>query len=346
MINIRNKFTLEYWKNMAHLIYKSAMGFIDDKCMKMAASLAYYTLFSLGPLLLIVIWCIGFFYGERVGNYDAKKELMSEMTDLFGIRVALQIQSIIEKLSLETDSNVGLMIGIGTLIFTSTTIFVEIQDSINTIWGVKPKPKKGWLKFILNRLLSLSMVLGLGFLLITSLMVNSIVMLMTEYINKIFPAITLSTLNWINNGITFLVIALLFGCIFKILPDAKVNNKHIIGGAIFTAILFMLGQYGISMYLQFNATASTFGAAGSVIILLLWVYFSAAILYFGAEFTKEHAKFYDNGIKPSSFAVLVAHTEIAVKTGKDTDVEKGEILKEKNESKNDDIEHPTPSKES
>lgn len=331
---------------MAHLIYKSAMGFIDDKCMKMAASLAYYTLFSLGPLLLIVIWCIGFFYGERVGNYDAKKELMGEMTDLFGIRVALQIQSIIEKLSLETDSNVGLMIGIGTLVFTSTTIFVEIQDSINTIWGVKPKPKKGWLKFLLNRLLSFSMVLGLGFLLITSLMVNSIVMLMTEYINKIFPTITLSTLNWINNGITFLVIALLFGCIFKILPDAKVNNKHIIGGAIFTAILFMLGQYGISMYLQFNATASTFGAAGSVIILLLWVYFSAAILYFGAEFTKEHAKFYDNGIKPSSFAVLVAHTEIAVKTGKDTDVEKGEILKEKDESKNDDPEHLTPPKES
>lgn len=328
---------------MAHLIYKSAMGFIDDKCMKMAASLAYYTLFSLGPLLLIVIWCIGFFYGERVGNYDAKKELMGEMTDLFGIRVALQIQSIIEKLSLETDSNVGLMIGIGTLVFTSTTIFVEIQDSINTIWGVKPKPKRGWIKFILNRLISFSMVLGLGFLLITSLMVNSIVMLLTDYINKIIPGITLNTLNWINNGITFLVIALLFGCIFKILPDAKVNNKHIIGGAIFTAILFMLGQYGISMYLQFNATASTFGAAGSVIILLLWVYLSAAILYFGAEFTKEHAKFYDNGIKPSSFAVLVAHTEIVVKTGKDTDVEKGEVLKEKDESKNDDPEHPTPS---
>jgi membrane protein len=339
MLSIRNKFTLDYWKNLAKLIYKSAMGFAEDKCMKMAASLAYYTLFSLGPLLLIVIWCIGFFYGERVGNFDAKKELMGEMPQVFGIKVALQIQSIIEKLSVETDSNVGLIVGIGTLIFTSTTIFVEIQDSINTIWGVKPKPKKGWIKFILNRLMSFSMVLGLGFLLITSLMVNSIVMLLTDYIDKIIPGMSLSMMNWINKGITFLVIALLFGCIFKILPDAKVANRHIIGGAIFTAVLFMLGQYGISLYLQFNATASTFGAAGSVIILLLWVYFSAAILYFGAEFTKEHAKFYDNGIRPSSFAVLIAHTEIAVKTGKDTDVSKGEILKEKDESKSEDSEN-------
>lgn len=334
---IRKKFTLQYWKNIGGLIYKSAIGFVEDRCMKMAASLAYYTLFSLGPLLMIVIWSIGFFYGEHVENYNTKKEIMAKMTDLFGFRVAFQIQNMVEKLSLETTSNLGLIIGIGTLVFTSTTIFVEIQDSINQIWGVKPKPKKGWLKFILNRLVSLSMVLGLGFLLITSLLVNSVIMVLTDYINKIIPGIAIDTLNWINNGITFLVIALLFGCIFKILPDAKVNNRHIIGGAIFTSILFMLGQYGISLYLQFSATASTFGAAGSVIMLLLWVYFSAAILYFGAEFTKEHAKFYDNGIKPSSFAVLIAHTEIVVKSGEDTEISKGEILKEKDESKGETI---------
>jgi len=332
---IRNKFTLEYWKNIAKLIYRAAISFSDDKCMKLSASLAYYTTFSIGPLLLIVIWCIGFFYGEqiRIEGSTAKAEVLEELTGIFGSEVALQIQTYIEKISLQEQSGIGIIIGVVTLIFTSTTIFVEIQDSINQIWGVKPKPKKGWVKYILDRLLSFSMVLGLGFLLIASLLINSVIQLLMNYINHILPGITINMLNWINIGITFLVISTLFGLIFKMLPDAKVSGKHIIGGAIFTALLFMLGRYGISLYLQYNATASAFGAAGSVIVLLVWIYFSAAILYFGAEFTKEHAKFYENGIQPSSFAVLVAHTEIAVKGGEDTEVREGEVLLEKDESK-------------
>jgi len=333
---IRNKFTIEYWKNIAKLIYRAAVSFSDDKCMKLSASLAYYTTFSIGPLLLIVIWCIGFFYGQHIEGSSAKMEVLEELTKLFGNEVAQQIQVYIEKISVQEQSGIGIIIGVVTLVFTSTTIFVEIQDSINQIWGVKPKPKKGWIKYITDRILSFSMVLGLGFLLIASLLINSVIQLLMNYINRILPGITLNMLNWINMGITFLVISTLFALIFKMLPDAKVRSKHIIGGAAFTAILFMLGRYGISLYLQYNATASAFGAAGSVIVLLIWIYFSAAILYFGAEFTKEHAKFYDNGIKPSSFAVLVAHTEIAVKAGKDTEIKKGEILAEKDESKCED----------
>lgn len=331
----KNKFTIQYWKNIGKLIYRAAMGFSNDKCMKLSASLAYYTTFSIGPLLLIVIWCIGFFYGEhiRTEGSTAKAEVLEELTKVFGTDVAFQIQTYIEKISMQEQSGIGILIGVVTLVFTSTTIFVEIQDSINQIWGVKPKPKKGWIKFLLDRLLSFSMVLGLGFLLIASLLINSVIQLMMNYINRILPDITLNMLNWINTGITFLVISLLFGLIFKMLPDAVVKNKHIIGGAVFTAILFMLGRYGISLYLQYNATASAFGAAGSVIIMLVWIYYSAAILYFGAEFTKEHAKLYDQEIRPSSFAVLVAHTEIAVKGGEDTEIKKGEILAEKDESK-------------
>ncbi len=333
---IRNKFTLDYWKSIAQITIKAVKGFAEDRCMKLSASLAYYTIFSIGPLLLIVIWCIGFFYGQQLDGSSAKMEVFEELSGIFGSNVATFMQSSMEKMSIQNDSNIGIIIGIATLIFTSTTIFVDIQDSINSIWGIKPKPKKGWVKLILDRLISFSMILGLGFLLIASLLINSVIMLFTKYINDIIPGITVNMLNWINTGITFLVITTLFGFIFKVLPDAKVRNKDIIGGAIFTSILFMLGRYGISMYLQYNATASAFGAAGSVIILLLWVYYSAAILYFGAEFTKEHAKFFGKGIQPSSFAVLIAHTEIAVKGGKDTEVKPGEILLEKDESKSED----------
>ncbi|MFA7686459.1 MAG: YihY/virulence factor BrkB family protein [Moheibacter sp.] len=333
---IKNKFTLDYWKTIGKITIRAAKGFGNDRCMKFSASLAYYTLFSIGPLLLIVIWCIGFFYGTQLEGTSAQVEVFEELQRIFGQNVASFMQSTMERMMVQTDSNLGIIIGIATLIFTSTTIFVDIQDSINAIWGIKPKPKKGWVKMIIDRLLSFSMILGLGFLLIVSLLINSIIMLFTNYITEIIPGITLNMLGWINTAITFLVITTLFGFIFKVLPDAKVRNKDIIGGAIFTSLLFMLGRYGISMYLQHNATASAFGAAGSVIILLLWIYYSAAILYFGAEFTKEHAKLLGEGIQPSSYAVLVAHTEIAVEGGEDTEVQKGEILMEKDESKCED----------
>lgn len=327
---IKNKFTWDYWKKIGQISFRAAKNFMEDKCMKMSASLAYYAAFSIGPLLLIVIWFISTFYGDFIADASAQDKVYEELYNVFGPQVTPVIQQTIEKMAISSDSNLGIIIGLGTLIFTSTTVFVEIQDSINSIWGVKPKPRKGWLKFLLNRLLSFSMVLGMGFLLITSLLINSIIMILTNYINEIIPGITVNMLDWINTGLTFIIITALFGFIFKVLPDAKVRNKDIIGGAIFTALLFMLGRYGISMYLQHNATASAYGAAGSVIILLLWVYYSAAILYFGAEFTKEHSKMFDKGIQPTSFAVLIAQTEIAIKAGEDTEVNCGEIIKDSN----------------
>ncbi|MBW7870776.1 MAG: YihY/virulence factor BrkB family protein [Flavobacteriia bacterium] len=287
------------------------MNFIDDHCFKMSAALAYYTIFSIGPLLLIVIWTLGFFYGEHLEGSSAKEEVMQEMSEMFGSQISGLIQTALENLSLATDSKVGIIIGLGTLVFTSTTVFVEIQDSINIIWGIKPKPKKNWLKFILNRLTSLSMILGLGFLLIASLLINSIILVLMNYFNQIIPGISNQMLDNINSGLTFVIITLIFGFIFKFLPDAKVRKRDIIGGALFTSILFMIGRYGISIYLQQNATASAFGAAGAIILLLLWVYYSAAILYYGAEFTKEHSKVFGNGIIPTSYAVKINLSEIA-----------------------------------
>ncbi|EEI89514.1 YihY/virulence factor BrkB family protein [Sphingobacterium spiritivorum] len=306
-------------KDFGGLMMNVINGFLDDKCMKMSASLAYYTVFSIGPLIIIIIWCIGFFYGTQLdGPTGARDEVFKEFSELFGKDVAVQVQSTIQKISFENRSNIGIIVGIVTLIITSTTIFVDIQDSINTIWKVKAKAKKGWLKLIINRLISFSMVLGLGFLLIASLMINGIIVALTNYFGQYFENISLPMLDWINTGITFMVITALFGFIFSFLPDAKVRFRDILGGAIFTALLFMFGRYAISLYITQSATASAYGAAGSIIVLLGWVYYSSAILYFGAEFTKEIAIRYGKGIRPTSFAVLVKQTELEI------DVETGQ----------------------
>lgn len=165
---------------------------------------------------------------------------------------------------------------------------------------------------IINRLISFSMILGLVFLLMASLIISSVIGIMTDYFNQFMENWDISLIDWINTAITFLVISSLFGIIYAFLPDARVRFKDILGGALFTALLFMFGKFLISLYLSTNATASSYGAAGSIIILLAWVYYSAAILYFGAEFTKEYAIKYGKGIQPTSYAVLVKQTELEI----------------------------------
>lgn len=300
-----------FFKNAYQLLALSVKGFAEDRAMKMSASLAYYAIFSLAPLLLIVIWLIGFIYGGFLeGNISIQAEVFNEFTTLFGAEVASQIQQTIQKISISNKSGIGIAIGIATLIIASTTIFVDIQHSLNIIWRVRPKPKKGWLKMLLNRVLSFSMVLGLGFLLIVSLLLNGIIAALSSYLTTYFKDLSVYLMEWINTGVTFVIITTLFATIFTVLPDAKIRFKDVIGGAIFTAALFMLGRYLISIYMLIAAPASAYGAAGSLIVLLLWIYYSAAILYFGAEFTKVYAEKYGRGIVPSSFAVRVIQQEI------------------------------------
>ncbi|TDQ76994.1 YihY/virulence factor BrkB family protein [Sphingobacterium yanglingense] len=300
-------------KGFGQLLLDAGNGFIDDNCMKLSASLAYYTVFSIGPLLIILVWALGFVYGNHLEGPDgAQNTVMSELTDLLGPDISKLLESAVQKISFENKSSIGLVVGISTLIVTATTIFVDIQNSINTIWKIKVKPKKGWLKLIINRLISFSMILGLSFLLMASLLISSVIGILARHIGNLLGDWDIQLLGWINSGITFIVIAVLFGFIFAVLPDAKIRFRDILGGAIFTTILFMIGKYGISLYLSVNATATAYGAAGSIIILLAWVYYSAAILYFGAEFTKEYAIRYGKGITPASFAVLVKQTELEI----------------------------------
>lgn len=301
----------QYFKDLWKVILGSASAFSQDRALKYSASLAYSTIFALSPLLVLIISLASIFYGK-----DAiQGKLFSEINQLVGSDAANQIQILIEKSALSGGSTLSLIISIVVLMVGATAIFTEIQDTLNIIWRVRPKPKKGFQKLLINRILSFSMIISLGFLLVVSLVVNGIVAALSQRLSSIFPEITVLLVQAFNIFLTFSIITTLFAIIFKFLPDVKISWKDVRVGAIATALLFMLGRVLIGFYLQMAGTGSTFGAAGSLVVILTWVYYTAAILYFGAEFTQVYAEKFGGSIQPAEYAVHVIQTEeeVAVK---------------------------------
>ncbi|ACU05666.1 MULTISPECIES: YihY/virulence factor BrkB family protein [Pedobacter] len=299
---------IHFFKAVAHLFIAAGKGFIDDRVMKLSAALAYYTIFSLTPLIIIIISATSLFLGD---NMDPNTKLFGEISELVGADAANQLRSFVNNANYSGKSTFGLIIGITTLVIGASAIFVEIQDSINLIWKVKAVPKEGWKKLLINRLLSFSLIASLGFLLLVSLVVNSIVVGLGHKIASYIQIEQVSELMMlvVTNVLTLLVVTTIFAIIFKVLPDVIIKWKPAIIGALFTAILFSLGKYLIGIYIEVGNPGSAFGAAGSIIVILLWIYYTAIILYFGAEFTQAYAEKYGKGIMPSKYAV---HTKIVV----------------------------------
>lgn len=302
---MKNYFSKASLNNAFKILKNTFKGFSADKGLKLSASLSYYTLFSLAPLLLLVISLAGIIFGQEA----SEGRIFEEINGLIGNEAAAQVQQIIRNLQLSGKSTISAVVGAITLVIGATTVFGEIQDSINMIWRVKAKPRRGWLKLLKDRLLSGSIIVGLGFLLIVSLIINGALVALNDILKSYFPELTIVLLNMANIVISFLVITVLFGVIFKVLPDAKIAWKDVRSGAFFTAILFMLGRYFIGLYIETTAAGSPYGAAGSIIVILLWVYYTAAILYFGAEFTREYACFKGAKIEPADYAVYVEQKE-------------------------------------
>ena len=294
------------FKGMWEVLKNSFKGFDEDKVTKLSGSLAYYTVFSLAPLLIMIISLCGLFLGKEA----IEGKIYSQLSGFVGSDTAEQFQQIIKNASLAGKSKIAAIIGGITLLVGATTVFAEIQDSINGIWGLKPKPKRGWLKFLQNRFLSFSVIAGLGFLLLVSLGVSSIIDGFSGHLKSYFPDVTLVVFYIVNVLITLSITTLIFGAIFKVLPDANIKTKDVIAGALTTAILFMLGKFAISFYISKSNVGSTYGTAGSLVILLLWVYYSAIILYFGAEFTKAYAVKYGSQIYPNHYAVTTKMVEV------------------------------------
>ena len=302
---MKNYFSKKSLTNAFKILKNTFTGFMADKGLKLSASLSYYTLFSLAPLLLLIISLAGVIFGQTA----SEGRIFDEINGLIGAEAATQVQQIIRNLQLSGKSTLSAIIGGITLVIGATTVFGEIQDSINMIWRVKAKPKRGWLKMLKDRLLSGSIIVGLGFLLIVSLIINGALMALNEILRSYFPDLTIILINIANIVISFAVITVLFGVIFKVLPDAKIAWKDVRAGAFFTALLFMLGRYLIGIYIETTAAGSPYGAAGSIIVILLWIYYTAAILYFGAEYTREYACFKGARIQPADYAVYVEQKE-------------------------------------
>ena len=273
-------------KGIGELLKESFRGFSEYKVPKLSASLAYYTVFSLGPLLIVIIFLTSIFLGREA----VEGSIYAQIQGFVGDDAAKQIQDIIKNASITGKGTVAAIIGIVTLLIGATSVFGEIQDSVNDIWGLKPKPKQGWLKLIKNRLLSFGIIGSLGFLLLVSLAITAVVEALGKRLEAAFPNVTVVVFYITNLVLTLGVTTLLFAVIFKVLPDARIKWKDVWAGAITTSILFMIGKFAISFYISKSDVGSTYGAAGSLVILLVWIYYSSIILYFGAVFTKAYAK--------------------------------------------------------
>jgi len=299
------KKALQWAKDGGNLIIASFNAFMEDRALTMSAALAYYTVFAMAPLLIILISLASLFYGEDAIN----RKLFQEINGLVGNQIALQIQDIIRRISLQKDSTFAVILGVIALFIGATGVFIEIQDSMNQIWRVKAKPEKGWTKMLINRVLSFSMVISLGFLLIASLIINGLILALSAQLSQYFPDLTILVINIFNVALTFIIISALFAVIFKFLPDVEIDWKDVRIGAFFTVTLFIVGKFVIGIYIEKVAPGSAYGAAGSIIVILVWVYYTSAILYFGAEFTQVYSERYGGKIKPASYAVHIIQTE-------------------------------------
>ncbi|MBO3460707.1 YihY/virulence factor BrkB family protein [Aetokthonos hydrillicola Thurmond2011] len=269
-----------------------------DNASRLAAALAYYTIFSLAPLLIIVIAIAGSVFGEDA----ARGAIENELRGLVGSAAAEVIQTAIQNASKPRQGTIASIISIVVLLFGATGVFAELQNALNTIWGVQPKPGRAVKNIIRQRSLSFAMVLGIGFLLLVSLIISAILVALVAYFKNLVPGID-SLWYGVNFLLGFIVTTLLFALIFKVLPDAKITWSDVLVGAALTALLFSVGRFLLGEYLGNSSFGSTYGAAGSIVVILVWVYYSSQILFFGAEFTQVYAKKYGSRITPDKNAI-------------------------------------------
>ncbi|HZW90404.1 MAG TPA: YihY/virulence factor BrkB family protein [Myxococcaceae bacterium] len=267
--------------NVVTVARETVSRWSEDKASTLAAALAYYAVFSLAPLLLIAIAVAGLVFGERA----AEGQLYSQLAGVIGDGSARAVQRLVANLHQQkTGGIVATVVGVATLLFGASGLFVQLQGSMNTIWKTSPPPAEGIRGFLRSRLVSFSMVMAMGLLLLLSLMLSAVGAYVSAYLPQ---GVGLSRALDVMVGLV--LATLLFAMIFKVLPDTTVSWRDVWFGALVTAVLFTLGKIGIGLYLGRASVASSYGAAGSLVILLLWIYYSALILYFGAEFTRVYS---------------------------------------------------------
>ncbi|MDX1628362.1 MAG: YihY/virulence factor BrkB family protein [Fulvivirga sp.] len=297
---------ISWIKKYARIFKKTFARFFQGEPMSHSASIAFYTIFSMPAILIISLVIAGSFYEDA----QVKSLMMNQIQEMFGKESASQVLKIMENANQQTDDTIAKIIGIGTLVFSATTVFVSLQDSLNHIWRIKPKPKHGIIGFLVNRALSLAMVVSIGFLLLVSLIIDALLVVFNDFLRDVLFGHTFYIISGLNLIVSLGVITVIFAIIYKVLPDARVKWRDVWVGAFVATLLFNLGKYLMSIYMATSTLATAYGAAGSLVLLLVWVYYSAIILLFGAEFTFVYSQEIGEVIKPSKRAVRLEIKEI------------------------------------
>jgi membrane protein len=289
---------------MLSLLKQTASEWMEDDAPSLGAALAYYTVFSLAPLMTIAIAIAGFFFGKEA----AQGQIFDELRVLLGEEGGKAVEEMVQSASAQpTAGIVATIISVVMLIFGASGVFGQLQTSLNAMWGVKPKPGRGVLGMIKDRLLSFGFTLVVGFLLLVSLLLTAGIALMADWVGGLMPG-SEAIAQILNVVFSLVMVTLLFAMIFKFLPDAKIAWRDVWIGAFLTALLFTIGKFALGIYLGKSGVASSYGAAGSLIVLLLWVYYSSQILFFGAEFTQVYANRFGSRVAPADDAVPVRHS--------------------------------------
>jgi membrane protein len=298
------------------ILKQTVLNFFQDDSISYASSIAFYTIFSLPAILIISLYI-----GATVYERDiVQTELVNQVGRLIGKESAAGIEQILINAALDSTGTIAKIVGIATLIFSATTVFISLQTSLNKIWGIKPKPERGFVKYIIDRLLSLAMVISLGFLLLVSLVVDTVLVVIQNSLSNILAGWTLHIVTILNVLVSLSLITLIFALMFKVLPDAKIKWKDVWVGSLITTAFFALGKYLIGFYLGNSSVNSAYGAAGSLVIILIWVYYSTVIFLFGAELTSVYAEETGSEIIPYEHAVKFQMVEL------EKDTEKGETV--------------------
>lgn len=293
----------------------------EDKAPRLAATLAYYTIFSIAPLLVIAIAIAGLVFGQEA----ARGQLDNQIQGLIGPVGADAVQEMIQSASKPSSGILATVIGLITLLFGASGVFAQLKDALNTIWDVPPAPNRGVRGILRGQFLSFTMMLGIGFLLLVSLVISAGLSAFGSFLGEMFPGLTF-VMQIVNIVISFAVVTLLFAIMFKVLPDAAIAWSDVWFGAAFTALLFTIGKFLIGVYLGSGTVASAYGAAGSLVVLLLWVYYSAQILFFGAEFAQVYANQYGSRLsraevmRPASTQSTPTHAPTPVYSRDEKDI--------------------------
>jgi membrane protein len=280
------------------LVKTTALDWSKDNAARLAASLAYYTLLSLAPLVVIAIGVAGLVFGEQA----ARGQIAAQLGGIVGVRAAEGVEAIIANARTPSAGIASTVVGVVVLLIGASGVFGEIQSSLNTIWNVEPKPGRGIRGVIRDRFLSFTMVLGVAFLLLVSLILSAALSAAGHFFADSIPA---GEFVWeaVNFLISIGIITLLFALIFRVIPDVDIEWRDVWTGAAVTALLFTLGKFLLGLYLGKSATTSAYGAAGSLVALAVWVYYASQILFLGAEFTQVQARQRGSEIRPSRNAV-------------------------------------------